>query len=504
MYEHEGGWEENTQKWLHKTVNEVELKDAVILVFFNKQDLPNACKPELMRTHLKIDEIAANGKIIHCQPCSAVTGEGLYEGFEWLQNTLLHIRDTAPPPPVLPTSTNPPKIMTADEQEKSRLDNLLIEWLERVDEEDEVFLSKVKACSLDSWDHRTHLRIAWLILSKHDRKEGLPMIFDLIKHFIANSPRTQRSRGTTFHETMTYFWVHMVHYAMTATKLPRQDFKTFLLMNPQLSNGGLFLHYYSKQRMLHDADARIMVLLPDKLPLPSLVTSTASTTSSVVSVSEGVKYSAGVLKLVPSAPLTDGEFLSLFHAQRLPGWGHDAKIRVIYLLLCRYGRSSASVDYILSRLASVEKANAHLTLNYFWIQMVTYHIHFEMKACKGQTGPGVVVFDGFNNADYIKPSLPQEVNEGEEGSVKGVETELTSLTVSGDGIGSSNVDVVGPSEVNTSKNTPFAVFYQLPHSQPLKNQLLYEKYYSRSALDAKEAETSFVMPNLKQLPQVVV
>ena len=32
--------------------------------------------------------------------------------------------------------------------------------------------------------------------------------------------------------------------------------KVFLLMNPQLANGGLFLHYYSKQRMLLDPDAR--------------------------------------------------------------------------------------------------------------------------------------------------------------------------------------------------------------------------------------------------------
>ena len=32
--------------------------------------------------------------------------------------------------------------------------------------------------------------------------------------------------------------------------------KRFLLLNPQLSNGGLFLHYYSKQRMLMDPDAR--------------------------------------------------------------------------------------------------------------------------------------------------------------------------------------------------------------------------------------------------------
>lgn len=34
------------------------------------------------------------------------------------------------------------------------------------------------------------------------------------------------------------------------------DWKVFLLLNPQLCNGGLFLHYYSKQRMLLDPDVR--------------------------------------------------------------------------------------------------------------------------------------------------------------------------------------------------------------------------------------------------------
>jgi hypothetical protein len=33
-----------------------------------------------------------------------------------------------------------------------------------VDEPDEEFLRKFQEFSLDSWDHRTHLRIAWVYL----------------------------------------------------------------------------------------------------------------------------------------------------------------------------------------------------------------------------------------------------------------------------------------------------------------------------------------------------
>lgn len=89
----------------------------------------------------------------------------------------------------------------------------------------------------------------------------MPLIFEKIKNFIANSSRTQRSRGTTFHETLTYFWVHMVHYAIASTKYPDGQFKTFLLMNPQLSNGGMFLDFYSKTLMLHTPESRVKVII---------------------------------------------------------------------------------------------------------------------------------------------------------------------------------------------------------------------------------------------------
>ena len=79
-------------------------------------------------------------------------------------------------------------------------------------------MKKFLGYKLDSWDHRTHLRIAWVYLKKHGfdkknvvvfliffkgRKEGMKLIFDGIRNFILNS---ERAKKTTFHETMTYFW----------------------------------------------------------------------------------------------------------------------------------------------------------------------------------------------------------------------------------------------------------------------------------------------------------
>jgi ADP-ribosylation factor protein 1 len=152
----------------------------------------------------------------------------------------------------------------SEEREKT----LMEKWLEHEDEPDEEFISKLENCTLENWDHRTHLRLAWIYLTQLGRREGMSKIFGSIKNFVANSTR---ARKTTFHETMTYFWTHMVHYAIVSTKNPRGDFKGFLLMNPFLSNGGLYLDYYNKDTILTDPKARSEVVLPDKKPLPSII-----------------------------------------------------------------------------------------------------------------------------------------------------------------------------------------------------------------------------------------
>lgn len=78
-----------------------------------------------------------------------------------------------------------------------------------------------------------------------------------------------------------------------------------------------------------------MVLLPDKVPLPSLLVD-VNKLKSTSSTSTAAGTKSGADALLPRAPLTDAQFLSLLVDQQLPGWGHEVKLRVIYLLLCRY------------------------------------------------------------------------------------------------------------------------------------------------------------------------
>ncbi|ETN18420.1 ADP-ribosylation factor [Phytophthora nicotianae INRA-310] len=105
---------------LHRMLNEDELRDSVLLVFANKQDLPNAMSAAEMTDKLGLhglrhrqwfiqaccattgDGLTAISYTIKLhdlrsglrhrqwfiQACCATTGDGLYEGLDWLSATL--------------------------------------------------------------------------------------------------------------------------------------------------------------------------------------------------------------------------------------------------------------------------------------------------------------------------------------------------------------------------------------------------------------------------------
>jgi len=71
---------------LQKMLREEELKDAVVLVFANKQDLPNAMSVSETTDKLGLHNLGSRKWFI--QACCASTGDGLYEGLDWLSNAL--------------------------------------------------------------------------------------------------------------------------------------------------------------------------------------------------------------------------------------------------------------------------------------------------------------------------------------------------------------------------------------------------------------------------------
>ncbi|KAB1206196.1 ADP-ribosylation factor 2 [Morella rubra] len=69
-----------------KEISSDELRDAVLLVFANKQDLPNAMNAAEITDKLGLHSLRQRHWYI--QSTCATSGEGLYEGLDWLSNNI--------------------------------------------------------------------------------------------------------------------------------------------------------------------------------------------------------------------------------------------------------------------------------------------------------------------------------------------------------------------------------------------------------------------------------
>jgi len=67
---------------LHHLLDNDEMKNAVVLVFANKQDLPDAMPAHEIANKLELNRLRRSEWYI--QACCATSGQGLYEGLDWL------------------------------------------------------------------------------------------------------------------------------------------------------------------------------------------------------------------------------------------------------------------------------------------------------------------------------------------------------------------------------------------------------------------------------------
>ncbi|KAI2658984.1 ADP-ribosylation factor 4 [Labeo rohita] len=77
---------ETAAEELNAMLAEDEMRDVVLLVFANKQDLPKAMPVHQLTERLGLHKL--RGRQWFVQPTCAVQGSGLYEGLDWLSNQL--------------------------------------------------------------------------------------------------------------------------------------------------------------------------------------------------------------------------------------------------------------------------------------------------------------------------------------------------------------------------------------------------------------------------------
>ncbi|CAK5262182.1 unnamed protein product [Mycena citricolor] len=261
-------------------------RNRPILVIATKQDLPKAMTLDEIR--IRIAPII-KGRSVFC--VGAALNQDLRNGvfldaFGWLLAAAESTRKGDPGPPVTPVRTD-------------SIEDKLSSWLARWEEDSscDEFLSQFEQRCLPAWDHYTHVRLAYLLLLKHGRQKGEsgmelltptlknPLGKDLIlagiQHYIAESP--EQTGGRTFHLTMTYFWIQMIHFGIRSlpdspppTAEGSDDFARFLLLNPHIVQGDLWADYYTKGALM-SPEAKKSLVLPDKKALPSLVVRDAIT-----------------------------------------------------------------------------------------------------------------------------------------------------------------------------------------------------------------------------------
>ncbi|KAI9664388.1 MAG: ADP-ribosylation factor, Arf Arf6 [Alyxoria varia] len=77
---------------LQRIIQDREMRDTLLLVFANKQDIQGALSPKDVSDVLKLETVAKN-HTWKVQPSCATTGEGIFEGLSWLSS---HVKAPVP------------------------------------------------------------------------------------------------------------------------------------------------------------------------------------------------------------------------------------------------------------------------------------------------------------------------------------------------------------------------------------------------------------------------
>mmetsp|Transcript_29183 Transcript_29183/g.47120 ORF Transcript_29183/g.47120 Transcript_29183/m.47120 type:complete len:334 (+) Transcript_29183:376-1377(+) len=286
-----------TAEELHHLFREDELRDCVFLILINKGDLPNAMNLREAEELLNLSDERKRHKIEVRTTC-ATSGEGLLEGLQWLADALsekAHVSDLFKSDDDVPdlikraepsqeaslTTLRPPHLSQAKFKQY-----LSVPTFSMPDEDFLKAFQEASSLPLDHFNHAAKIRMMWLYLSKvKDRSQGRRTAVDLILNGLSNY---YKSKNLVYHMTLSYFWLQLVDLAINApyynppltTRLESvvdksvptvEAFETFVLSNLFLLNEDLVTDFYSINAIFHKPESLAEFVLPDKKPLPSIL-----------------------------------------------------------------------------------------------------------------------------------------------------------------------------------------------------------------------------------------
>lgn len=122
---------------------------------------------------------------------------------------------------------------------------------------DRDFVDALESCNLpsDAFDHRGHVRLAWLYLRDQPLLIALPRFIDTLKRYATSLGATGK-----YHETITYAFLFLIHERMERHPATT-TFDEFASANPDLF-GPILQRYYRPETLASEL-ARSIFVMPD-------------------------------------------------------------------------------------------------------------------------------------------------------------------------------------------------------------------------------------------------
>lgn len=124
---------------------------------------------------------------------------------------------------------------------------------------DDFFAGRVAPAA---FDHRAHLRLAYVLLVEHDVEAAVVLMRDALRAFLVRHGIDAQK----YHETLTRAWLLGVRHFMAA-EAPCASADEFLLRQPRLLDARIMRTHYSAERLASPA-ARSGFVAPDLAPIP--------------------------------------------------------------------------------------------------------------------------------------------------------------------------------------------------------------------------------------------
>lgn len=126
------------------------------------------------------------------------------------------------------------------------------------------FKRQIESCEFPvaEFNHKAHLRLAYIYLSENDTDTAVEMMRDSLKRFLMHNGVDP----TKYHETITKAWILAVHHFMDKTE-DYNSAEELIDKNPEMLDSKIMMTHYSAE-VLFSEEARKEFVQPDLDPIP--------------------------------------------------------------------------------------------------------------------------------------------------------------------------------------------------------------------------------------------